>query len=528
MVIATKAYRALESIVGSDYISDDPVTCRAYAPKGLETDMGYGMICTTPVCVILPQNTLQIRSIVKVCNRYHIPYVPASTFFLGARSFPKESGVLQIDLKRMTKLEIDEKHMYAIVEPGVICSQLQEKAMEFGLYTMVPGGGGQVSVVANLLNHGWSPLNYRTGLVYRRILSVEWVLPDGELLKLGSLSVNDGDFFWGDNIGPDLRGILRGQTGWAGGMGIITRMAVKLLPFQPAKLKPVGISPDTALELPSDRMKWYNIELHTSHDLMRLMYELGKSEIGAAATKVPLLWRYIARAHSKEDFWEKWSQVTSDEVENTHILRVLLIGYTSEQQLQYEERVLIDVANDLGGRIRLTKPTDESWFKNADAAGMWWIGGSFMSVEFDIETIQHGIKQGQTLARLKRKFVPPLVDDHGDPGWFQSVEIGHCDYSEFITYWDSLDKSRNKVDHWYLEAAKENIKKGFYSSFLSGEQPIWLTGPAYGPNYHIWLLKVKKVFDPQKLSNPPVPEDHDEFIERAEWMRRDWERDNRP
>lgn len=64
---------------------------------------------------------------------------------------------MSIDLKRMNKIEIDEKNMYAVCEPYVIFSQLQHEAMKRGLYMMVPGGGAQVSVVNNVTGAGFSP-----------------------------------------------------------------------------------------------------------------------------------------------------------------------------------------------------------------------------------------------------------------------------------------------------------------------------------------------------------------------------------
>jgi hypothetical protein len=32
------------------------------------------------------------------------------------------------------------------------------------------------------------------------------------------------------------------------------------------------------------------------------------------------------------------------------------------------------------------------------------------------------------------------------------------------------------------------------------------------------MMKIKDAFDVNSLSNPPAPFDHDEFVERAEWM----------
>ncbi len=523
MSIPPGAYKALETIVGEQYISNDPVTLRAYKSKSYRRETMYDLICTPPDCVVLPKTTGEVQRIVKVCSRYKIPYTPISTYWL-ANGAPKGPNELLIDLKRMNKLVIDDKHMYAIVEPGVIYGQLQQEAMDHGLYTMVSGGGSQVSVVCNHINHGWSPLNYRTGLIGRRPLGIEWVLPDGELLRLGSLAMNDNDYSWGEGIGPDLRGILRGATGWKGAMGIVTRLATKLLPFEPERLEPTGISPDTALAFPEKRIKWYNFQLPTRESLEKAMYELGWHEIGAAATKVPVLWRYIARAKSKEDFWKLWGELTPEEVANTHILRVLVIGYTSEKQLEYEERVLMDIMKRLGGELRRTKQSDESWIKNADSAGMWWMSGAYTSVEYDVETIQHGVKQGAAIAALKKQFVPPLLDDHGDPGWFQTMEMGHCDYSEYLIYWDPYDEERHQADQMYVETVKQNIKQGFWTSFLNAAQPIWLTGPAYGPNYHLWMMRVKKAFDPDDLSNPPGLETYDEVVDKAPWIKRDWVR----
>ena len=65
---------------------------------------------------------------------------------------------------------------------------------------------------------------------------------------MGSLAGSD-DPFWGEGPGPDLRCILRGFTGLRGCLGIVTRMAVKYLPFIQESPKPQGIAPNTSLAL---------------------------------------------------------------------------------------------------------------------------------------------------------------------------------------------------------------------------------------------------------------------------------------
>lgn len=527
MSIHKEAYTVLASIVGREYISDDPVDCQAHTPGpgGFETDIGIATILKTPGAVIFPETTEHVQNIVKACNRYNVPFMPVSTQWWSGRGAPNVEEALLIDLKRMDRCEIDEKHMYAIVESGIVYSQLQEEAMKRGLYTTIAGGGSQVSVVANHILYGSSPLNYRTCIANRRILGVEWVLPTGEILRLGSLAFNQNDFLWGEGIGPDLRGILRGfSPGWMGSLGIVTKMSVKLLPFQPEKPKPTGITPNTTLELPLQRVRWYNFILSDKESLIKAMYEIGKSEIAAGITKVPLFWRAIAKANNKEEFWEIWDQESEESVAAMNVLRVLLIGFTSEKQLEYEERVLLDIMGEFGAKQTRTKPTDESWIKNADSASMWMMCGGYTSLEFDFETIDHAVAKGIDCANLKKDFTPPLMQDYGDQGWFQVGDFGHLALFEFLTYHDPDDENIHEVDRWSIALAKMNIQKRYSTAQLASHKPLFLTGPAYGPDYHKWMLKIKATFDPHNLSNPPVPADYDMFIDEAEWMKevKDW------
>ncbi|TDA63443.1 MAG: FAD-binding oxidoreductase [Clostridia bacterium] len=527
MSLAPEVYDALEAVVGSRYITQDPVDCEAYSGSrgGHGKDLGMErVLCQPPAAVVLPGSTREVQDVVRICNRYQIPFVPVSSYWV-THCAPRVPEALLIDLKRLNSLEIDDRHMFAVVGPGVIYSQLLEEAMRRGLYTTTPGGGSQASVVANHLTCGFSPLNYRTGFAERRILGLEWVAPDGELVRMGSLAMQD-DPFWGEGIGPDLRGVLRGYIGWYGGMGIVTRMAVKLIPFQPERLVPSGISPETALEFPANRIRWFNITFPTREDLVEAMYSIARNEIGAAVTKVPVFWRYIARAKSKEHFWEMWEAPgKEEEIKNSHILRVLLVGYTSEKHLEYEIRVLEDIVKDLGGQFRPTKQSDESWLKNADSVGMWWMTGGYASIEYTIDTLDCGVRGGEYLAELKTQCTPPLMPDYGDPGWFQMGELGHVGYLEFLTYFDPEDSEDNihKVDEWYyVTGPKKDIEIGLYNGFTLQESPVYLSGPAYGPNFHLWMDRLKGAYDPRRISNPPWPADVDEVIEKVDWLERDW------
>jgi len=132
-------------------------------------------------------------------------------------------------------------------------------------------------------------------------------------------------------------------------------MAIKTLPFQPERLEPTGISPNTGLKLPEKRLKWINFQVPNKAAQIKAMFEVGKAEIGGAVTKVPLFWRAIAKAESKEEFWQIWGKENEETIRNFHIVRVLLIGYTSEEQMRYDENVLNDIMKELGAIPRATK-----------------------------------------------------------------------------------------------------------------------------------------------------------------------------
>ena len=91
----------------------------------------------------------------------------------------------------------------------------------------------------------------------------------------------------------------------------------------------------------------------------------------------------------------------------------------------------MDIMTELGGEARRTRPTDESWIKNADSAGMWLMCGSYISLDYVTETLSQAIVHGEMYADLKWKYTPPLMPDYGDPGWFQSYELGH-QHLEFL------------------------------------------------------------------------------------------------
>ena len=64
MAVSKEAYKVLESIVGTEYISADPVVCEGYraGPGGYECGLGYERVMTKlPGVVIMPRTTEEVQ-----------------------------------------------------------------------------------------------------------------------------------------------------------------------------------------------------------------------------------------------------------------------------------------------------------------------------------------------------------------------------------------------------------------------------------------------------------------------------------
>jgi len=177
-----RIYEGLVNILGRRFVSDDPAVVEAYArERQTPTLSSKGR----SEFVVLPGSTEDVRQVILLANRLKFPYSVMSVGMIGM-CFAAE-GIpfwCQMDLKRMTGLEIDEKNMFAIVEPYVTNVQLQSEAMKRGLYCGIPSAGGSSSVLGNHIFMGMQSTAYRTGYTSKNILGVEWVLPNGEITDI--------------------------------------------------------------------------------------------------------------------------------------------------------------------------------------------------------------------------------------------------------------------------------------------------------------------------------------------------------
>jgi glycolate oxidase len=243
MTVATAFLDELQGIVGKRNYSDDPGILETYRYSLSHTAIHLGPYFDiyTPrgAAVVLPGTPEEVREIVRLCNAQKVRFKASSTFW-SAQGYPSEDDTVILDMRRMDRiLDIDERNLFAVVEPGVIAATLQAEVMKVGLNTHIAGVGCSASILAGATSFfGSGPSNLYGGMHFDNLMAVEWITPTGDLLRTASAGAGLG-WFSGEGPGPSMRGVARGFLGSKGAMGVYTKCSVKLFPWPGPRTLPV-------------------------------------------------------------------------------------------------------------------------------------------------------------------------------------------------------------------------------------------------------------------------------------------------
>ena len=212
----------LEDIVGKDFASNNQEDLFIYSQ-----DPGVSHPRQVDY-VVMPETVQEVQQIVRVANEKKIPIVPmGGGMTLSGLVIPVKGGIV-LDMKRMDKIiEINETSRYALIEAGVSSGQLISYLKENhpDLQPPFPDAPPSVTIAGNALIHGSGYLSQKYGDHGAMINGLEVVLPNGELLKVGSCAISKYWFTRGPI--PDLIGLF---TSAFGTMGIVTKISIKLFP----------------------------------------------------------------------------------------------------------------------------------------------------------------------------------------------------------------------------------------------------------------------------------------------------------
>ena len=209
----------LSTLLGEYWRTDD-LSRRTY---GEDNSRRYAL----PLGVALPSTREQVASLVRVCRRHGVPIVArgAGTSSTGA-AIPYGGGVV-LSFERMNRiLSIQPGDRYAIVEPGVLNSDLQRALAPHGLFWAPDPASADISTIGgNLACNAGGPHAVKYGTARDNVLALSAVSGAGELIECGGVTTKNA-------TGYDLTRLLVGSEGT---LALIVEATLRLLPSPPQR-----------------------------------------------------------------------------------------------------------------------------------------------------------------------------------------------------------------------------------------------------------------------------------------------------
>ena len=208
---------AFKKILGDAFVFVDEESLDTYAHDETEN------LFFPPEVVLKPRTAEEISAILKICNKEKIPVTPrgAGTGLSGG-ALPHLGGVVLSTERMNTILEIDERNLQVITEPGVITEVLQNAVKEKKLfYPPDPSSRGSCFIGGNIAENSGGPKAVKYGVVKDYVLNLEVVLPSGEIIWTGSNVLKN-------STGYNLTQLLVGSEGT---LGIVTKIVLRLIPL---------------------------------------------------------------------------------------------------------------------------------------------------------------------------------------------------------------------------------------------------------------------------------------------------------
>jgi glycolate oxidase len=522
MELTKEEYSALEDVVGSEYITREPAIRDTYNQIWQNKLLFGEKWSNRPAAVLLPGSTDEVQAILRVCNRYGIPFKPLSSGFESVAVALNKEQSITMDLRRMNRiLEIDAKNMHAVVEPYVSMYRLQMETAKYGLRVGCIGVGPTGGVVASACCHfGEGPTSLSTGSAGRNVLGVEWILPTGDLLRLGTSESRNG-WFSADGPGLSLRGILRGLSGGNGGHGVITKASVKLYPwYGPPDWELVGEIPGRKdLDNVLDGYKVFVVTFPDRDKALNAVREVGQSDIACFCAL--LGYGFGAVGEGNDEAWENYQKMSDPEMGKMFNRSLgAVLGASSAREMEYREKCLLEISKKGGGEA-IPQLNDSSFHASLFSGAMF----SFHMVQMELRiTSDFFTGLGAMVTDDQVGKLSQAVSDLAEPLMRkgQALQIGEGLYHsplEACTLGNSVGASiyYDSFDSDALQAVREVMAKvldpkgklrRFGLPLLGGNTQVeqvqhihqnW--GPIYD-NYDFWLRKIKAALDPNNVGDP--------------------------
>ncbi len=220
-MIEKKAIKELIAGVGRDKVFTDREYLLSYSYDA--TGMEY-----LPDAVVCAESDKDVAATIAFCREHSVPLVPrgAGVGYSGG-ALAVQGGVVLVFTRMNRILRLDRENSLAVVEPGVITSDLQAAAEKAGLfYPPDPASLKTSTVGGNIAENAGGPRCFKYGVTANYVLGLEAFLMSGEKVRLGAETIKNV-------AGYDLKSLLIGSEGT---LAVVTRATLRLLPLPPRRL----------------------------------------------------------------------------------------------------------------------------------------------------------------------------------------------------------------------------------------------------------------------------------------------------
>ncbi len=480
--------KKLQSIVDQDQIFDNAEYMKIYSH-----DQSFEQ-SHMPDIVVKARNTEQVQAILRLANRMHTPVTPYSSGLnLHGAAVPSYGGIL-LDLSLMDRIiEINEKDLYTIIEPGVTYKKLQDELKNKYLRLMAPFGvpAGR-SVLTSYLERDIVMAATNLELGNYLIHDTEFVLPDGELFRTGCWNLGGRP---GGMYGPGLNNLFRLWTGAQGTLGVFTKMVISVQHLSPAR-------------------KYFFIPFENIDDIPETVKLIQRKEIGLECFGLN---RFNLASLLNND-WKLPEQFPASEIDSISFSKVqkqvplwtVIIGISGmphfpEEWVGIQKEALMEICHRMGLNADTTLPgfPDIEKIFLRESLRPWGI-----LKKFNFRGSVHDLSFKCPLKKVPEleKTVHYQTNKYGYAsenvgGYFVSIERGRAIHCEFDLHCNPERKNEHNAIHQLWRTLSLSLMDR--GALFDKPYGYWAELVyAKAPQYYAKLQQLKAEMDPCGILNP--------------------------
>jgi len=188
------------------------------------------------ICLLLPKNTNQVSSILKICNNYNQEVIihGGLTNLVGATKSSDNQVVISLE-KMKNIIEIDEKGKTVTCESGVIIEDIINAVKDKDLLLPLNfGARGSAQIGGAVSTNAGGLRVFKYGMTRNLVMGLEVVLPDGTIISSLKKLMKD-------NSGYDLKQFFIGSEGT---LGIVTKVVLRLYQHPKTRYTALAVTND--------------------------------------------------------------------------------------------------------------------------------------------------------------------------------------------------------------------------------------------------------------------------------------------